>query len=127
MTDKTVQEMVTEFHQAFGHPHRLEPMAVLPDAEKSLRAELIEEEFNEYIKAVNEADIVEVADALADIVYVVYGAALCHGIDLDAILRVVHESNMSKLGANGKPIYDPNTGKVLKPADWEPPKIKEVL
>lgn len=73
-----------------------------------------------------EDDHVEVADALADIVYVAYGTALTYGIDLDAVLQEVHRSNMSKLGPDGRPILRED-GKVLKGPGYFPPAIGEVL
>ena len=141
MTD--VQAMVAEFHGAFGLPNRLgqgKPDAMHERTE--LRADLIDEEFEEFLDShrrvyidygrlgasndlVN-VDTVAYADALADLVYVCFGAAIEAGIDLNLVLREVHSSNMSKLDADGKPIYRED-GKVAKPAGWQPPNIKEVL
>ena len=141
MTD--VQAMVVQFHQAFDLPNRLgqgKPDAMHERTE--LRADLIDEEFDEFLDshrrvyidygrlgASNDlvgVDTVAYADALADLVYVCFGAAIEAGIDLNLVLREVHSSNMSKLDADGKPIYR-DDGKVAKPAGWQPPNIKEVL
>ena len=79
----------------------------------SLRISLIKEELDELTKAINENDILGVADALTDILYVTYGAGHAFGVDLDKCFDEVQKSNMSKLGDDGKPIYNEN-GKVLK-------------
>ena len=71
-------------------------------------------------------DLVAIADALADIVYVIYGTALTYGIDLDSVLREVHRSNMSKLGGDGKPLLR-GDGKVIKSERYFPPDISSVL
>ena len=141
MTD--VQAMVAEFHGAFNLPNRLgqgKPDAMHERTE--LRKDLIEEEFDEFLESHQTVyvgssrlgfyhelvgvDTVAYADALADLVYVCFGAAIEAGIDLNMVLRDVHRSNMSKLDADGKPIYRED-GKVAKPAGWQPPNIKEVL
>ena len=100
-----------------------------PSAETmELRVDLIEEEVGELNEAIFDAsgDLVEVADALADILYVVYGAGHAFGIDLDKCFDEVHRSNMSKLGEDGKPIYRED-GKVLKGESFSEPNLKEVL
>ena len=91
-----------------------------------LRVDLIAEELKELKEAIRDKDIVEVADALTDLLYVVYGAGHAFGIDLDACFNEVHRSNMSKLGSDGKPIYRED-GKVLKgPAFFDPDLTKIV-
>lgn len=120
------QDMVREFHTVFGAPNLLgEPPRVVLER-KDLRFDLITEEVDELYDALLMLDIVETADALADIVYVAYGAALEFGIDLDAVLEEVHRSNMLKTWDDGKVHYRED-GKVLKPPYWEPPNIAEVL
>jgi predicted HAD superfamily Cof-like phosphohydrolase len=100
---------------------------IIPDrAITELRLALIEEEVDELREALRKNDLVEVADALTDILYVVYGAGLSFGIDLDACFLEVHESNMSKLGADGKPIYR-SDGKVLKGLNYFRPELATVL
>lgn len=120
----TCQEMVREFHERFDLSVRTEP-SLVPYDEGALRYSLIAEELREYDTALAKGDIVEIADALADLAYVVYGAALTHGIDLDAVLREVHRSNMAKLH-NGT-VIKREDGKVLKPEGWQPPNIEAVL
>lgn len=120
-----VKEAVREFHEAFRLPIAEEPQGV-GWLEAALRHRLQEEETNELKLATLREDVVEVADALADIVYVAYGTALVYGIDLDAVVAEVHRSNMTKLGENGEPLYRQD-GKVMKGPNYEPPRIAEVL
>jgi predicted HAD superfamily Cof-like phosphohydrolase len=91
-----------------------------------LRAALLQEEVGEFVTAAEKGDLAAIADALADIAYVVYGTALTYGIDLDPVLREVHRSNMSKLGRDGKPLMRED-GKVLKSDRYFPPDIASVL
>jgi predicted HAD superfamily Cof-like phosphohydrolase len=116
--------MVREFHTTYGVPIRNVPIADPPDSD--LRTRLLAEEVQEYYDAVEAGDVVEVADALADIAYVVFGTALVHGIDLDAVLEEVHRSNMSKLGDDGQPVCRED-GKVLKGPRYFRPDIARVL
>ena len=141
MTD--VQAMVAEFHAKFGAPNRLgqgKPDAMHERTE--LRKDLIEEEFDEFLDShqtnyvgssrlgfyheLVDVDTVAYADALADLVYVCFGAALEAGIDLNMVLREVHASNLSKLGEDGKPILR-DDGKILKGPGYFRPNIKGVL
>ncbi len=184
-------ELVREFHEAFGHPVRTEPMDSPPEAE--LRQALLEEELAELEEAIEADDLVEIADALGDIVYIAAGTVLVYGVqdnftrwltsylaadrsiisgsgrrsslrdhirmlsnwdqsspysfpgllagvvtdclglaeyydqmDLEAVFKEIHRSNMSKLGADGKPIHRED-GKILKGPNYEPPRIAEVL
>ena len=91
-----------------------------------LRIDLIEEELNELKEAINNNDIVEVADALTDILYVTYGAGHSFGIDLDKCFDEVQKSNMSKLGEDGKPIYN-DSGKVMKGPNYFAPDLKKII
>ena len=91
-----------------------------------LRIDLIEEELNELKEAVKNNDIVEVADALTDILYVTYGAGHSFGVDLDKCFDEVQQSNMSKLGVDGKPIYN-ESGKVMKGPDYFAPDLKKII
>jgi predicted HAD superfamily Cof-like phosphohydrolase len=91
-----------------------------------LRIDLIEEELNELKDAVKNNDIVEVADALTDILYVTYGAGHSFGVDLDKCFDEVQRSNMSKLGVDGKPIYN-ESGKVMKGPDYFAPDLKKII
>lgn len=93
---------------------------------QSLRLKLIEEEVSELKEASANKDIVEVADALTDILYVVYGMAHAYGIPIEECFDEVHNSNMSKLGEDGKPVYRED-GKVIKSKQYFPPDIQKVL
>ena len=118
-------ELAGDFMTAFGQEVLTEP--TLPSAHLAkLRLELIREEFEELTVATNAMDIVEIADALTDILYVVYGAGHAFGIDLDECYHEVHRSNMSKLGADGKPIYRED-GKILKGPNYFHPNLKDIL
>ena len=102
-------------------------MPALPDtATRDLRKKLLAEEYTEYTTAEAEDDIVEIADALADLIYIACGTAVAYGIPLDRVFAEVHRSNMSKLGENGRPIYR-DDGKVLKGPTYSPPNIKTIL
>ncbi len=92
----------------------------------SLRISLISEELDELKKAISDKDIVEVADALTDILYVAYGAGHAFGINLDKCFNEVQESNMSKLGKDKKPIYNEH-GKVMKGPDYFKPDLSKFL
>ncbi len=91
-----------------------------------LRVELIAEELGELKEAIRDKDIVEVADALTDLLYVVYGAGHAFGIDLDKCFNEVHRSNMSKLGLDGKPIYRED-GKILKGPAYFSPDLESII
>jgi predicted HAD superfamily Cof-like phosphohydrolase len=91
-----------------------------------LRIALLEEEVSEFVTASEQGDLIGIADALADIVYVVYGTALTYGIDLGPVLQEVHRSNMSKLTSDGKPLIR-DDGKVLKSEQYFPPDIASAL
>ena len=93
--------------------------------ERELRGRLLTEEFKEYIEAEVDNDIVEIADALADIIYIVCGTALSYGIPLNKVFKEVHRSNMAKL-VDGKALYRED-GKVKKPEGWTPPDITSIL
>lgn len=115
---------VKNFHIAFGQ--RVGEKPEIPDSkERDLRIKLLEEEFGEYLSGEAQDDIVEIADALADIIYIACGTAVSYGIPLDKIFEEVHNSNMAKL-VDGKPIYRED-GKVMKPTGWQPPNVKKIL
>lgn len=121
-----VMESVAEFHRRFDLPMASRPRGKVDRVLAQLRVDLLIEEVNEFREATGELDAAGIADALADIVYVAYGAAVTYGIDLDAVIREVHRSNMSKLGADGRPVRRAD-GKVLKPSTYRPPNINAVL
>ena len=91
-----------------------------------LRISLIKEELDEFQEALNEKNLVEVADALTDLLYVTYGAGHAFGIDLDKCFAEVQRSNMSKLGDDGKPIYN-EQGKVMKGSRYYKPNLKQFI
>lgn len=124
-TRPTNFELVGDFMEAFGQQVNIEP-TMRDKSIQDLRVDLIAEELEELELAITNTDIVEMADALTDLLYVVYGAGHAFGIDLDECFLEVHSSNMSKLGEDGKPIYRED-GKVLKGPDYFPPDLKEIL
>src|ERR1017187_1263803 len=117
---------VAEFHRAFNLPMRQLPSTDIEDDLAKLRVALLEAEVGEFVIASEKGDLIGLADALADIAYVVYGTALTYGIDLDSVLREVHRSNMSKIAGDGKPLIRED-GKVLKSEQYFPPDIASVL
>jgi predicted HAD superfamily Cof-like phosphohydrolase len=117
---------VAEFHTAFNLPMRSSPSLETEDDLVKLRVALLEEEVGEFVTATEKGDLIGIADALADIVYVVYGTALTYGIDLDSVLQEVHRSNMSKLAGDGKPLIRED-GKVIKSDQYFPPDIASAL
>jgi predicted HAD superfamily Cof-like phosphohydrolase len=121
-----VAAAVAEFHAAFNLPRQTQPSINVGRSLEELRISLLEEEVSELVSATHARDLVGIADALADITYVVYGTALTYGIDLDRVLGEVHRSNMSKLDREGKPVVRAD-GKVLKSERYSPPNIAAVL
>lgn len=116
---------VGEFMEAFGQEVKDTPE--FPDEKiVQLRDKLIDEEFKEYREAIANRDIVAVADALSDLLYVIYGAGHAYGIDLDLTFNIVHDSNMSKLGPDGKPMYRED-GKVMKGPNFHEPDLTVIL
>ena len=123
--DGTNFELVGDFMEAFGQDVQLEP--TWPDFNtRELRLELIAEELDELSDAVADRDMIQIADALTDLLYVVYGAGHSFGIDLDECFEEVHRSNMSKLGENGRPIHRED-GKVMKGPGYFEPDLEGIL
>lgn len=122
---KTNFELVGEFMETFGQNVLKHPTFPTKKVQK-MRIKLIREELKELVDAINEKDIVEVADALTDILYVTYGAGHAFGIDLDACFQEVQRSNMTKLGADGKPVYRED-GKIIKGPNYSEPDLKKVI
>lgn len=120
-----VQDLVKEFHEAFGHPINNKPTLVSDD-EAYLREQLITEENEEFIDASINKNLTAIADALGDLVYVCYGTALVYGIDLDKVIEEIHASNMTKLQPDGSVLYRAD-GKVLKGPDYREPDIHGVI
>jgi predicted HAD superfamily Cof-like phosphohydrolase len=119
------QDMVREFHEAFGHPVNNTPTTP-SHADRALRETLVKEEVYEFCEASEWYDVEGVAKELADVLYVAYGAALVWGIDLDKVFAEVHRSNMSKLGEDGKPVLR-DDGKVLKGPNYSEANVLRVL
>ena len=118
-------EKVKEFMNTFGQ--EIKNNAEFPNENiVELRKKLIDEEFNELKKAIEDNNIIEVADALTDILVVTYGAGAAFGINLDKCFEEVHRSNMSKLSEKGKPIYN-EIGKVMKGPNYFKPNLKQYL
>lgn len=121
----TNHDRVREFHAAFNQPVGAAP-ALIPAERSALRIALIEEEFGELKDAIAAGDLVEIADALGDILYVTYGTATEYGLPINEILAEIHRANMSKLGADGKPIYRED-GKVLKGPGYTRPDVAAIV
>jgi len=119
---------VTEFHKAFGLGIKNTPTADLGMQKNLLRYKLMREENEEYLEAANNNDLVEVADALGDMLYILCGTIIEHGLQekIEEVFEEIQRSNMSKLGADGKPIYRED-GKVLKGPDYFQPDIASIL
>tara|TARA_B100001115_G_C15633801_1_gene304673 strand:- start:29 stop:421 length:393 start_codon:yes stop_codon:yes gene_type:complete len=121
-------EAVAEFHNSFGIESKESPSVQIPDKTISLRYNLMREENEEYLEAAKNKDMVEVADALGDMLYILCGTILSHGMQhkITEVFDEIQRSNMSKLGSDGKPIYRED-GKVLKGPSYFKPDIKSVL
>lgn len=119
---------VKEFHDVFGIENKHTPDVSLPISEYELRHRLFAEENDEYLEACKRGDLVEVADAIGDMMYILFGTALKHGLQykLEEVFDEIHRSNMSKLDENGKPIRRED-GKILKSALYTRPDISTVL
>ena len=111
--------------KTFGQEVKREP-SFSTDKINKLRIDLIREELDELTDAMNKKDLLEVADALTDILYVTYGAGHAFGIDLDRCFEEVQNSNMSKLGENGEPIYN-ESGKVMKGPNYFKPDLSKFV
>ncbi len=118
-------EKVGMFMKTFGQEIKKKP-SLSSDKINNLRINLIEEEFKELKEALNKKDLKEVADALTDILYVTYGAGHAFGINLDKCFEEVQKSNMSKLGDDGKPVYN-EQGKVMKGPKYFKPNLNKFL
>ncbi len=116
---------VGTFMKTFGQEVKTKP-SLSSDKINKLRIDLIKEELDELQEAMKNNDLLEVADALTDILYVTYGAGHAFGIDLDKCFDEVQNSNMSKLGENGKPIYN-DTGKVMKGPNYFKPDLSKFV
>lgn len=119
---------VQEFHTSFKLGYKNEPIADLGEAKNTLRFNLMKEENEEYFEAAQNDDLVEVADALGDMLYILCGTIIEHGMQhkIEEVFNEIQRSNMSKLGEDGQPIYRED-GKVLKGPNYFKPNIKEIL
>ncbi|WP_074408768.1 nucleoside triphosphate pyrophosphohydrolase family protein [Aquimarina megaterium] len=119
---------VQEFHTSFKLGYKNEPIANLGEAKNTLRFNLMKEENEEYFEAAQNNDLVEVADALGDMLYILCGTIIEHGMQhkIEEVFNEIQRSNMSKLGEDGQPIYRED-GKVLKGPNYFKPNIKEIL
>lgn len=119
---------VSEFHTSFGLGVSQTMKADLGEQKNKLRFDLMKEENEEYLEAVQNNDIVEIADALGDMLYILCGTILEHGLQhkIEEVFDEIQRSNMSKLGKDGKPIYRED-GKVLKGPSYFKPNFEEIL
>lgn len=122
----TIGELVLQFHRAFSLPRNAIPTLDVAPELAALRLRLLAEESQELDDAMRAADLVAIADALGDLTYVLFGTAVTYGIDLEAVVREIHRSNMSKLDSRGRPVLR-DDGKVLKSERYAPPDINAVL
>ena len=127
MIEKPIKA-VTDFHNAFGLGIEDKPNSKLPKEISKLRFDLMKEENEEYLVAAEDNDLVEIGDALGDMLYILCGTIISHGFQdkIEAIFDEIQRSNMSKLGADGKPIYRED-GKVLKGPNYFKPNIENIL
>lgn len=128
MEFKNIISDVARFHDAFGIENNQHPTAQLSAADVQLRFNLMKEENEEYLEAAQNGDLVEIADALGDQLYILCGTILRHGLQhkIEEVFAEIQRSNMSKLDENGKPIYRED-GKVLKSALYFKPDIAKIL
>ncbi len=128
MDFKEILGAVEQFHDSFGIENAYEPTANLSEKDRKLRFDLLKEENEEYLEACENGDLVEIADALGDLLYILSGTILKHGLQhkIVEVFQEIQRSNMSKLGEDGKPIYRED-GKVLKGPNYFKPNIAKVL
>jgi predicted HAD superfamily Cof-like phosphohydrolase len=121
-------EAVESFHKAFKIDNRYQPTAQVGDKTNMLRYKLMREENEEYLEAAQNGDLVEIADALGDMLYILCGTILSHGMQdkIEAVFDEIQRSNMSKLDKNGEPVYRED-GKVLKGEQYFKPNLKKIL
>ena len=125
---KETIQAVEKFHDAFGISNSYQPTTELSSQDIELRYNLMKEETDEYLEAAKNGDLVEIADALGDQLYILCGTILKHGLQdkIEAVFEEIQRSNMSKLDKDGKPIYRED-GKVLKSDLYFKPDIKSIL
>ena len=125
---KKIIKYVEEFHDTFGIVNYYAPTSALSEEEIMLRFNLMKEENEEYLEAAKNKDIVEIADALGDQLYILCGTILKHGLQhkIEEVFEEIQRSNMSKLDENGKPIFRED-GKILKSDSYFKPNIQKIL
>ena len=128
MDIKTILNSVADFHTAFNVPVNNAPTVDIDPKTVNLRKDLMNEEVDEYVEACNDKDVVEVLDAVVDQLYILAGTIVTHGLQnfIVPAFKEVHRSNMSKLDADGKPIFRED-GKVLKSELYSKPDLKQFL
>jgi predicted HAD superfamily Cof-like phosphohydrolase len=128
ITFDTIVNHVKTFHDSFGINNEESPKAKIGKSTIDLRYKLMLEENEEYLEAAKEDDLIEIADALGDQLYILCGTILAHGMQhkIVEVFEEIQRSNMSKLGADGKPIYRED-GKVMKGPNYFKPDIKSIL
>lgn len=131
VTSKNIYELIShveKFHDAFGIGNNHEPTVEIEKKDIQLRFDLMKEENEEYLEAAENGDLIEVADALGDMMYILFGTIMKHGMQhkIVEVFEEIQDSNMSKLGADGNPIYRED-GKVLKGPNYFKPNIRSVL
>ena len=121
-------EAVTKFHESYGLGIEHTPKANLPKNISELRFNLMKEENEEYLQATRDEDLIEIGDALGDMLYILCGTIIAHGFQdkIESVFDEIQRSNMSKLGADGKPIYRKD-GKVMKGPNYFKPDLKKIL
>ena len=121
-------EAVTKFHKSYGLGIEHTPKANLPKNISELRFNLMKEENEEYLQAAQDEDLIEIGDALGDMLYILCGTIIAHGFQdkIESIFDEIQRSNMSKLGADGKPIFRKD-GKVMKGPNYFKPDLKKIL
>ena len=119
---------VAEFHDSFGIPNKYSPLAKVDEKDFNLRYSLMKEENEEYLQAAKEGDLTEIADALGDMLYILCGSILTHGLQnkMAEVFQEIQRSNMSKLDKNGNPIYRED-GKVMKGPNYFKPNISSII
>ena len=128
ITLETVINHVKTFHESFGINNENSPKSEIGKDVIDLRYKLMKEENEEYLEAAQAGDLVEIADALGDMLYILCGTMLTHGLQgkIEEVYQEIQRSNMSKLGADGKPIYRED-GKVMKGPNYFKPNFEKIL
>ena len=121
-------DKVSEFHKIFKLGIENQPVSILENNKAKLRFELMKEENEEYLEAAEKGNVIEIADALGDMLYILCGTIIEHGMQnvIEEVFEEIHKSNLSKLDENGKPIYRED-GKVIKGPNYFPPNIEKIM